>query len=73
MPQINCKIELKLKRTKYCVLSAAGTDNDNTNSSNNFAIKGTKLYIPILTLSTRDNQKLSKLLSKGFESSVYWN
>ena len=54
-------------------MSVAGADNDNTNSGNNFTIKDTKLYIPILTLSTRDNQKLSKLLSKGFESSVYWN
>ena len=24
-------------------------------------------------MSARDNQKLSKLLSKGFERSVYWN
>ena len=28
---------------------------------------------PVLTLSAMDNQKLSKLLSKGFERSVYWN
>ena len=33
----------------------------------------TKLYFPVVTLSGRDNQKLSKLLSKGFERSVYWN
>ena len=26
-----------------------------------------------MTLSARDNQKLSKLLRKGFEKSVYWN
>ena len=30
-------------------------------------------YVPVVTLSTRDNQKLSKLLGKGFERSVYWN
>ena len=28
---------------------------------------------PVVILSARDNQKLSKLLSKGFERSVYWN
>ena len=28
---------------------------------------------PVLTLSARDSQKLSKRLSKGFERSVYWN
>ena len=27
----------------------------------------------VATLSPKDNQKLSKLLSKGFERSVYWN
>ena len=29
--------------------------------------KTTKSYVPVVTLSARDNQKLSKLLSKGFE------
>ena len=36
-------------------------------------MKGTKLYVPAATLSTRDNQTLSKLLSRGFGRSVYWN
>ena len=27
----------------------------------------------MLVLSERDNQQLSELLSKGFETSVYWN
>ena len=31
MPLNNCKVELKLKSTKYCVLSAAGNDNINSN------------------------------------------
>ena len=74
MPYINCNVELKLKWTKYCVLSAAGADNvDNRDSNIIFTIKDTKLYVPIVTLSARDNQKLSKLLSKGFERLVYWN
>ena len=76
MSLINCKIELKLKWTKYCVLSAKGNDNvnDNNNASNIiFNIKDTKLYVPFVTLSARDNQKLSKRFSKGFERSVYWS
>ena len=77
MPLINCKVELKLKFTKYCVLSAGGNDdfiNDNNNANNIiFTNKGTKLYVPVVTLSARDNQKLPKLLSKRFERSVYWN
>ena len=72
MPLINCKVELKLKRTKYCVLSAAGADNVNNRDSHNiiFVIKDTKLC-SCSTLSARDNQKLSKLLSNGFERSAY--
>ena len=67
---INCKVELKLKWTKYCVLSAAGADSDNADSNNIiFTIKDTKLYARVVTLSAGDNQKLSK----GFEKSVYWN
>ena len=71
---INHKIELKLKWTKYYVLPTNGSDNDNDNNANDiiFTIKDTKLYVPVVTLSARDNQELSKLLSKGFERSVYW-
>ena len=61
MPVINYKVELKLKWTKYCVLTAAGADNNDSNSNNIvFAIKDTKLYVSVLTVPTKDNQKLSK-------------
>ena len=76
MPLINCKIELKLKQAKYCIFSAAGAENVNNIDSINiiFTIKDTKLYVLLITLSARDNQKVSsKFLSKGFERSVYWN
>ena len=60
MPLIHCKVELKLKWTKYFVLAAAGADNNDGNSNNNiFTIKDAKLYVPVVTLSARDNQKLS--------------
>ena len=66
---INCKVELKLKWTKCCVLSAAGADNTNNRDSNNiiFTIKDTKLNVTAVTLSARDNQKVAKLLSKGLK------
>ena len=38
-----------------------------------FIIKGTKLYIPAVTLMARGNQILPKLLSKVFERQFYWN
>ena len=34
MTLINCKVELKLKWTKYCILSAAGADNTIANHNN---------------------------------------
>ena len=48
--------------------------NANVDSNNIiFTIKDTKLYVPVVTLSTKDNKKLSKFLSKVFEKSVYRN
>ena len=38
-----------------------------------FKITDAKLYVPIVTLKTEDNTKLSKLLSEGFKRSIYWN
>ena len=38
-----------------------------------FTITDTKLYVPVVTLKTKDNAKLSKLLNEGFKRSVYWN
>ena len=71
---INLEVELKIKRTKHCVLAAVGADNVNKKSSDIiFTIKDLKLYVPVITLSARDNQKLSNLLRKGFEGSIYWN
>ena len=38
-----------------------------------FKLTNTKLYVPIVTLSSKDNVKLVKLLEKGFKKLVYWN
>ena len=74
---LNYKVELKLKWRKFCVLSAAGVDQVNGNNNDNFngksiifTIKDTTLYVPVVPLSARDNQKLSKLLSKGFKTTT---
>ena len=62
MPLIHWKLEWKLRWTKHCVLPVAGTDNTNSNNDDNnntiFTIKDTKLYVPVVTLSVRHNQKL---------------
>ena len=55
-------------------MSAGGADHTSDRDDNIiFPIKDTKLYVPVVTLSAKDKQKLSKLLSKGFERRVYWN
>ena len=71
MPLINCKVELKLKWTKYFVLSATGANNANDKSNKIiFTIKDTKIYVLVVTLSASDNQK--QKLSR-FERSIFWN
>ena len=49
-----------------CVLS-------NLVGASTFAITDAKLYVPIVTLSTEDNAKLSKILSEGFKRPDHWN
>ena len=52
------------------------TANYNTNDNPTriiFTIKDTKLFVAIVTLWAKGNQKLWKLLSERFERSVYWN
>ena len=72
MPRINQKFELKLKWKKHCVVASNGTKSTDANCSNIiYTIKDTKLYDLIVTLSAKDNQKLSKPLRKGFEKSVF--
>ena len=74
MPLIYCKVQLKLKSTKHCVLATSGDDNSNKDSDNTiFFVKNTKLFVLVVSLSARYNQKLSKRLNKGFERSVHWN
>ena len=38
-----------------------------------FAITDTKLYVPVLTLSTQDNAKLLQQLMSGFKRVINWN
>ena len=54
----------------FDILFVLGNENDNIDDDSTvkdiFAVKDTKLYVPVVTLSAKDNQKLLKLLSKGF-------
>ena len=68
MPLVNCKVDLELSWKKDCLISRA-------NVANNFLFKitDTKLYVPVVTLSTKDNSNLTKQLNDGFKRTVYWN
>ena len=65
MPLVNCKIHLELNWTKNCLMSSI----DDTK----FKITKTRLYVLIITLSTKDNVNLTKQLNEGFKGPVYWN
>ena len=52
MPLINCKVEFLLKWYETCLLTTATTLT--------FEITNAKLYVPIVTLTVKDNSKLSK-------------
>ena len=47
------------------------TDVSNQNAT--FTITETKLYVPVVTLSTQDNAKLLTQLKSGFERTINWN
>ena len=66
MPLINCEVNLILTWTKDCVIT-------NSTGDGNFAITETKLYVPVVTLSTQDNAKLLQQLKSGFKRTISWN
>ena len=75
MPLINCKIHLEINYDTGCVMYVANTyaGGDNANDrETTFQITSTKLYVQVVTLSTKDNENLTKL-NEGFKRSVYWN
>ena len=61
-----CEINLILTwSTKNVIFSATG--------ETKFAITDTKLYVPVVTLSTQGNTKLLERLKFGFRKTVNWN
>ena len=66
---INCEVNLILTwSTNYVIVS---TNVANQNAA--FAITDTKLYVPVVTLSTQDNSKLLQQLKSGFKRVINWN
>ena len=86
MPLINCEISLTLTWSENCVLTdiktqtAAAAQQDNpvrkridapTNAI--FKITDTKLYVPVVTLSTKDDNNFLEQLKSGFKRAIKWN
>ena len=72
-PVINCKVHLELNWNNNCVMYGADANADGNDREITFEITSTKLYVPIVTLLTKDNVNLTKQLNEGFKRSVYWN
>ena len=66
---INCEINLILAWSANRVIVSTNVANQNAT----FAITDTKLYVPLLTLSTQDNSKLLQQLKSGFKRVISWN
>ena len=69
MPLINCEVNLILTWSSTCVLIATGVPNQ----AATFAITDTKLYVPVVTLSTQENTKFFQQLKSGFKRVINWN
>ena len=66
MPLINCEVNLILTWSSTCVIT-------DSNSAGTFAITDTKLYVPVVTLSTQENTKFLQQLKSGFKRVINSN
>ena len=69
MPLINCEINLILTWSSTCVLFPTNIQNQNAT----FEITDTKLYVPVVTLSTQKNPKFLQQLKSRFKRVINWN
>ena len=66
MSLTDCKINLVLIWSINCVII-------NSTDGGTFTIRDTKLYFPLVTLSTQDNTKLLQQVESGFKRTINWN
>ena len=66
MSLINCKYHLQLNWIKTYVMSDDGDENNNNDET--FKTTNLKLYLPVVTLYTEDNVKLTKQLNEEFKN-----
>ena len=66
MPLINCEVNRILTWSSTCVIT-------NSNGAGTFAVTNTKLYVPVVTLSTQENTKFVQQIKSGFKRVINWN
>ena len=68
LPLVNCKIDLELTWDKDSLISSVNAAAGQVVS---FMITNIKLYVPVVTLSTKDDNNLTKQLNDGFKKTIY--
>ena len=66
MPLVNSEVNLILTWSSTCVIT-------NCRGAGTFEITDTKRYVPVVTLSTKENAKLLQQLKSGFKRVINWN
>ena len=69
MSLIKCEVNLILTWSSSCVLIATNIQNQTAT----FEITDTKLYVPVVTLSTQENTKFFQQLKSSFKRVINWN
>ena len=69
MPLINCESTLDLNWSKKCIITTTIVATQGTT----FTITDTKLYVPVVTLSTQDNAKLLEQSNSVFKRRINGN
>ena len=66
---IDCEVNLILTWSSTCVIASIIL----ANQAGTFEITDTKLYVPVVTLSTQENTKFFHQLKSGFKRVINWN
>ena len=69
MSLINCEVSLILTWFERCIIVSTDVAGQNVR----FVITDTKLYVPVITLSQKDNVKLLEQLKSGLKRVINWN
>ena len=79
MPLINCEVSLTINQSENCVITSierrviTNTRRYTSPTDATFKITDAKLYVPVVTLSTKDDNTFLEQLKSGFKRTIKWN